>query len=270
MLNEQKQAKAESLRLALEQLGSFEEKEASSMNEENEGTTQEETSPSSSNNKIRVKVDDAQEENAGTTREETSPSSSKKIRVKVDDVEDLDKAFVDENEEGEDDDMDITNCSVDLDEIGLASLQSPDLASAHKPEIFEKGATEQNQLDSSPEQREGVQETKDTAACENHYSTECDNDQSGTTATTNNSPSTREESQASKDYLSTGSEEDEFILPIPSRDGESDDPEIARAENRLWEAIDRALETYSREVLEIQARRRIEYAARQRGTVESS
>ena len=242
MLNEQKQAKAEGLTLALKQLGSFEEKELSSTHEEN----------------------------AGPMQEETSPSSSKKTRDKVDDVEDLDKAFVDENEEGEDDDMDITNCSVDLGEIGLASLHSPDLASVPKPEIFETRAAEQKQLASSPEQLAGVQKTKETAACENHYSTDCVNDQSDTTATTAGSSPTREESQASRDSLSAGAKEDKFILPIPSRDGESDDPEIASAENKLWEAIDKALETYSQEVLEIQARRRAEYAARQRGTVEFS
>jgi len=50
----------------------------------------------------------------------------------------------------------------------------------------------------------------------------------------------------------------DFLLPIPSRDEESDDPDIARAESKLWSAIDTALKTYSREVLAIRDGRRAE------------
>jgi len=49
---------------------------------------------------------------------------------------------------------------------------------------------------------------------------------------------------------------EESMLAIPDRDEESSDPEIARAERKLWHAIDTALEEYSREVIKIQARRK--------------
>lgn len=48
----------------------------------------------------------------------------------------------------------------------------------------------------------------------------------------------------------------ENLLPFLSRERESEDPEIAEAESKLWEAIDAALETYSREVIAIQTRKR--------------
>ncbi len=44
-----------------------------------------------------------------------------------------------------------------------------------------------------------------------------------------------------------------LILPLPEIDKESSDPDIARAERRLWAAMDAALETYSAEVLAIMA-----------------
>ena len=56
----------------------------------------------------------------------------------------------------------------------------------------------------------------------------------------------------SKDHLN---ETEDLMLPFPDRDEESEDPEIARAESKLWLTIDTALEEYSREVLAIQARR---------------
>lgn len=43
------------------------------------------------------------------------------------------------------------------------------------------------------------------------------------------------------------------LLPLPSRDKLSNDPKIAAAERRLWGAIDRAREAYSREVLAIRS-----------------
>jgi hypothetical protein len=41
------------------------------------------------------------------------------------------------------------------------------------------------------------------------------------------------------------------LLPIPSRDVQSMDPEVAEAERRLWEKIDNALKEYSEEVMAI-------------------
>jgi hypothetical protein len=41
------------------------------------------------------------------------------------------------------------------------------------------------------------------------------------------------------------------LLPLPSRDVESVDPEIARAERRLWGKIDLALHEYSQEIMMI-------------------
>lgn len=46
------------------------------------------------------------------------------------------------------------------------------------------------------------------------------------------------------------------LLPLPSRDDVSSDPEIAAAEERLWSTIDEALADYSATVLAIRARRR--------------
>jgi len=45
----------------------------------------------------------------------------------------------------------------------------------------------------------------------------------------------------------------DMLLPFPSRDEPSSNASIARAERKLWTAIDEALATYSKEVLEIQA-----------------
>lgn len=59
-----------------------------------------------------------------------------------------------------------------------------------------------------------------------------------------------------KDPVGEGSAEQENLLPIPSRERESEDPEIAEAESALWVAIDAALETYSRKVISIQTRQR--------------
>jgi hypothetical protein len=50
---------------------------------------------------------------------------------------------------------------------------------------------------------------------------------------------------------------DSSVLPLPSRDEESSDPEIACAEQKLWTAIDQALEEYSRDVLAIQTAQQI-------------
>jgi hypothetical protein len=41
------------------------------------------------------------------------------------------------------------------------------------------------------------------------------------------------------------------MLPLPSREVESLDPEIAKAEKRLWEKIDSALKEYSEQVIGI-------------------
>lgn len=46
------------------------------------------------------------------------------------------------------------------------------------------------------------------------------------------------------------------LLPLPSRDESSSDPEVAKAERELWDKIDAALEEYSNKVLLIQERRR--------------
>lgn len=45
------------------------------------------------------------------------------------------------------------------------------------------------------------------------------------------------------------------LLPLPSRDEGSMDPEIALAEKRLWDRMDLALQEYSREVMEIKSRK---------------
>jgi hypothetical protein len=47
------------------------------------------------------------------------------------------------------------------------------------------------------------------------------------------------------------------VLPLPSREEESSDPEFAQAEQKLWGAIDHALEEYSRDILAIQTTRRM-------------
>jgi hypothetical protein len=47
------------------------------------------------------------------------------------------------------------------------------------------------------------------------------------------------------------------VLPLPSREEESTDPEFAQAEQKLWGAIDHALEEYSRDILAIQTTRRM-------------
>ena len=46
------------------------------------------------------------------------------------------------------------------------------------------------------------------------------------------------------------------LLPLPSRDETCSDPDIARAEKKLWRSIDEALEVYSGEVLAIRAAKR--------------
>jgi hypothetical protein len=46
----------------------------------------------------------------------------------------------------------------------------------------------------------------------------------------------------------------QVLLPLPSRDDVSSDPEEAAAEERLWLAFDAALEKYSAEILAIRAR----------------
>jgi len=45
----------------------------------------------------------------------------------------------------------------------------------------------------------------------------------------------------------------QMVLPLPSRDEVSSDPDIAEAHRKLWAAFDDALETYSRTVLAIEA-----------------
>lgn len=54
----------------------------------------------------------------------------------------------------------------------------------------------------------------------------------------------------------------QVLLPLPSRDEFSADPDIARAEERLWRAIDNALEEYSREVIAIRSKRNAMQPAR--------
>ena len=49
---------------------------------------------------------------------------------------------------------------------------------------------------------------------------------------------------------------EDTVIPFPDREEESEDPDIARAERKLWHSIDAALDEYSREVLAIQAKRR--------------
>jgi hypothetical protein len=49
----------------------------------------------------------------------------------------------------------------------------------------------------------------------------------------------------------------EMLLPLPSREAESDDPHIAQAEQKLWDTIDAALENYSREILAITAAKQV-------------
>jgi hypothetical protein len=46
------------------------------------------------------------------------------------------------------------------------------------------------------------------------------------------------------------------MLPLPSRDGGSKDPDIARAERNLWNSMDAALQEYSREVMIIMQAKR--------------
>ena len=46
------------------------------------------------------------------------------------------------------------------------------------------------------------------------------------------------------------------ILPLPPRDQSSTDPDLAKAERRLWSRIDSALEDYSNEVVAIMRRKR--------------
>ncbi len=59
-------------------------------------------------------------------------------------------------------------------------------------------------------------------------------------------------------YDAVGNDDTEPIplLPLPSKDSESMDPEIAAAEKRLWDKIDLALHEYSGEVMMIQRKRR--------------
>lgn len=71
----------------------------------------------------------------------------------------------------------------------------------------------------------------------------------------------RKKTDDSKDHVIRASEpggEQDCLLPLPSRGQETGDPEIAEAESRLWKAIDTALETYSMQVMAIQARRKAE------------
>lgn len=63
-------------------------------------------------------------------------------------------------------------------------------------------------------------------------------------------------SVAAEESLDQFEEEDDSDLPgfqLPVRDEESSDPVIARAERKLWTAIDKALAEYSREVLAAQS-----------------
>jgi len=61
--------------------------------------------------------------------------------------------------------------------------------------------------------------------------------------------------QVSGSPAAVTSSPNESVLPFPCREEESSDPEIAAAEQRLWGAIDLALEEYSRQVLAIQSAR---------------
>ena len=53
----------------------------------------------------------------------------------------------------------------------------------------------------------------------------------------------------------TDDESSQLLLPLPSRQDTSDDPEIAAAEQRLWSEIDQALERYSRQIIAIRQAR---------------
>lgn len=55
-----------------------------------------------------------------------------------------------------------------------------------------------------------------------------------------------------------GSDGESSVLPLPSREEESSDPEFAQAEQKLWAVIDQALDEYSRDILAIQTARRME------------
>jgi hypothetical protein len=62
----------------------------------------------------------------------------------------------------------------------------------------------------------------------------------------------------SDSILNDTDESSELLLPFPSRQDTSDDPEIAAAEKRLWCEIDQALERYSRQVIAIRQARACE------------
>jgi hypothetical protein len=62
----------------------------------------------------------------------------------------------------------------------------------------------------------------------------------------------------SDSILNDTDEASELLLPFPSRQDTSDDPEIAAAERRLWCEIDQALERYSRQVIAIRQARACE------------
>lgn len=62
----------------------------------------------------------------------------------------------------------------------------------------------------------------------------------------------------SDSILNDTGESSELLLPFPSRQDSSDDPEIAAAEKRLWCEIDQALERYSRQVIAIRQARACE------------
>ncbi|KAL3942448.1 MAG: hypothetical protein SGBAC_003371 [Bacillariaceae sp.] len=67
------------------------------------------------------------------------------------------------------------------------------------------------------------------------------------------------QNQEEETHNQTGEEDTNSpqAVALPSRDrGESDDPEIAKAEKKLWKRIDNALQDYSEEILKIMQRRK--------------
>lgn len=72
-----------------------------------------------------------------------------------------------------------------------------------------------------------------------------------------NETSNEEESPVNEELIQEESSSFETqILPLPPRDQSSTDPDLAKAERRLWSRIDSALEDYSNEVVAIMRRKR--------------
>jgi hypothetical protein len=65
-----------------------------------------------------------------------------------------------------------------------------------------------------------------------------------------------QEDHQKQPLLGPSAEDGPSMLPLPARDGQSKDPDIARAERNLWNSIDAALQEYSREVMIIMQAKR--------------